>query len=106
MSKRSQHRLWGRIPRRVARCASPPYQRGCRKWLISGNAVGLVDWNQPRKLGGKVDKTVNIPGETVDLAWSPTQPGVLGIVSSTTVRSPLPPRILLHVLTVDENSQD
>jgi len=50
-----------------------------------GNSVGLVEWRRPRKLGGKVDGKVSVDGTVQDIQFSPTERGVLGIVTSSGV---------------------
>src|SRR5271170_5457058 len=51
-----------------------------------GNSVGLIDWNEPRKYGGRIDK-VDVGGSAVDLAWSALEEGMLGVVTTGEVRS-------------------
>ena len=50
-----------------------------------GNSVGLIDWSQPRKYGGRIDK-VDVGGSVMDLAWSETEEGLLGVVTTGEVR--------------------
>lgn len=44
----------------------------------SGTSVGLIEWRDPRKLGGKVQR-VDIGFGIGDMVWSETEKGVLGI---------------------------
>jgi len=53
-----------------------------------GSSVGLIDWNEPRKYGGRIDK-VDVGGSIVDLAWSGIEEGLLGVVTTSDVPSPI-----------------
>jgi hypothetical protein len=48
--------------------------------------VGLIDWNEPGKYGGKVNK-VEVGGGIVDLTWSEVERDVLGVVTSAGVHT-------------------
>jgi|SRR5277367_3936094 hypothetical protein len=50
-----------------------------------GNSVGLVEWNEPRKYGGRINK-VDVGGSVVDLVWSGIEEGMLGVVTTREVR--------------------
>jgi hypothetical protein len=43
--------------------------------------VGLIEWREPRKLGGKVQR-VDIGFGIGDLVWSETEKGVLGVAGA------------------------
>jgi hypothetical protein len=49
-----------------------------------GNSVGLIDWNEPRKYGGRIER-VDVGGSVVDLAWSALEDGLLGVVTTAEV---------------------
>lgn len=49
-----------------------------------GDSVGLVDWIQPKKLGGKIEK-VGAGGSINDLTWSAIENEVLGIATDSGV---------------------
>ena len=51
-----------------------------------GNSVGLIDWNEPRKYGGRIDK-VDVGGSIVDLVWSAPEDQLLGVVTTAEVHT-------------------
>ena len=46
--------------------------------------MGLIDWSEPGKYGGKVRKT-EVGGVIADLAWSDVERDVLGVASPSGV---------------------
>jgi hypothetical protein len=57
-----------------------------KQQLSLGNAVGLIDWTEPGKFGGKIEK-VEVGGPVADLVWSGIETKCLGVVASSTVES-------------------
>ena len=59
---------------------------GTSPWnlLIIGTSVGLIDWRDPKKLGGKIER-VDVGGRIGDLCWSTVESCVLGVVTSSGV---------------------
>jgi len=48
--------------------------------------VGLIDWNEPGKYGGKINRA-EVGGGIADLTWSEVERNVLGVVTSSGVHT-------------------
>jgi hypothetical protein len=56
--------------------------------LSTGNSVGLIDWKEPGKLGGKVQRLKRSVASSIrDVNCSPIDPTLVAAVTSDYVRS-------------------